>query len=364
MLGNTRQVCAAFGALVAAAVLGLVPACSSIGPAARVDGEPVATPMLVARLAAEQEASIRDAREPFEQAIDPELLELSGSRMPSREELEASILGQLVLTEVVHQQLEAEGESITAADRGAAWHTTGDLLEHQNGQHGPLSEAFIGVQVEFAAAMEAVERAFASQETVTTADAREVYDQDPLAWGEQWCTTLLVVPDDAVGELVTARFEAGDTAEDIASFLRADPATVDERTGDIGCRTLDELDERFGLPDSYELGDAVATTPEGSLSGLVRIAGMDGGPSDLALVHVQQVQPVPFAEAQGDVYAELEAERTWAGQERLINAAAGADVWIDPDIGTWEPDVGVVPPGGLDDPADEEFEPIAEEIRT
>jgi hypothetical protein len=343
----------AMTALLGLAALALS-SCSDIAPIATVDGEPAAY--------AFQVAAIVDELDRYQHEAAAQLEEEAGEPVPDsfelpRDELESAVLSQLVAVEVSQQQLADRGDEVTDADREAAeeqLRASGELVDVD------LPDELRQRSLDQLAVQAALQRSFVEEHPVEDADVRQAYEEAPDVWGMRRCGSLLALRDEALIVRVRARWERqdpGDSWEAIVADLQEDPATADPRSGDFGCLTGQEAQERFG----GAIGEVFDELPAGSISDqVIDIGNPDDETFATTIVYIESVEPVPFEDVEDDIRAALESVAALEGSPSAGAQLGEVDVWVDPTYGTWDAEtMAIVPEGG----STERFVEIGEEIR-
>lgn len=148
---------ARYAALAAVGVLALH-GCASEPVAARIDGDAVASVGMVQRLAEEELAAEEAELSETLPEVDAEMIEVMAADGSTADERAASLLGQLILTDLVHRELRSRGRRIDAADVAGARAAIDDEVGDHVGGDGPLSDRYVAVRVEFETATRAAER--------------------------------------------------------------------------------------------------------------------------------------------------------------------------------------------------------------
>jgi hypothetical protein len=272
------------------------------------------------------------------------------------------VLSAMIIDELVARELEVRGVQPTDEDRAA-----GERQYEQGfaSLAGALPEDFRTRQVEALANRAALGRLLAAnqpQGPPTPEEIRAYYDANieeitDRAGGDFACTSHILVAfaDPAAGgapaeptpeqeaaaraeaEATLARLRAGEDFAAVATEVSDDPGSA-SRGGDLGCNPPDS-----GFVTAFE--DAVYAQPVGVVGEPVRT------PFGYHLILVRSRGVLPFEEVEDDIARILEQERAGgpesALQAWLSEAAASAEVTVDPRWGRWDPEeASVVPPEG------------------
>jgi parvulin-like peptidyl-prolyl isomerase len=272
-------------------------------------------------------------------------------------EFTAQMLSFRVASLLVEQELAETGQSATDQDRQQAQQT----LE-QVPATADLPEDVRLRLVDELANQQALSRVLEEESGgsgVTDEQVRQYYDDNVEAFmanlgGESACLSHILIAFDptnfsAVEPTPAQDADARARAQEAVDRVRAGEdfaavAAVSDDTasaaegGDLGC-----IGRGTGYPEAFE--EAALTQPIGEVGDPVRT---EFG-YHVLLVRTQGV--VPFEEIEDDIRAQLEQQAQQAGGSLgpwLQEAAATADVTVDPRFGTFDPSSGglVVPPDG------------------
>jgi hypothetical protein len=194
VLLNTRWVHTSIGAGIVVLAVAALPACSSIGPAAVVDGEPVSAPFLVRGQAEDAEhAIIGVASEAAEQleasgASDAEVERSYGDVAPPEGTFDAAVLQSTIGTALIRRELAERGVPVTDDDVGRAQEQV--LSDPDLGGQLELSDLLLDAAVEARAVQIALGRSLVADGEVAGDTAAEV-DQGAEQAVTAWLTTAL-----------------------------------------------------------------------------------------------------------------------------------------------------------------------------
>jgi len=317
------------------AVLLLVGALSACGTgpvgqraAATVDGQEISVDKITRLLEAQTRylESQRDQPGVDPAAVEQALASVSGTGTgtfamgEATAALQAWINYQIVLADV-----EANGESITDADREQARTQLAAQVGGEEVLDG-LDAELIQFTIDSAAADIAIDRVVA-QLPVEDRDQRlqELFEQ--VAPTRPLCLSIIVSETEADSQAALERVEAGEEFSLVATEMSADPATAEDG-GFSGCASVERAGEFFG-------GD-YSTAAEGDVTGPTELDGL------FVLVHVDSTTGPTFEQLQVELEQQLAADDGNRGMEYRNELRMNADVQVDPRFGTWDASTGML----------------------
>jgi parvulin-like peptidyl-prolyl isomerase len=257
----------------------------------------------------------------------------------------AQVLSLAIYNRLIASEVDERGLEVTPEDREAAEAQFESLVEDPTA----ASESFRERQVTNIANQVALTRDLESatpSAEVTDEDVRAYYDENIEQIMEQsgdfLCASHILVATETDVEDAQARLAAGEDFAAVAASVSTDQASA-TNGGDLGCQPQGSFVEEFEA--------AANAQPIGEVTDPVQTE------FGFHLILVRSRGELPFEEVQEDIRQLLTEQAQGEGgavvTAWLEEALAGADVTVDPQYGSWDPAIGVVPPEGATPPESE-----------
>lgn len=254
-------------------------------------------------------------------------------------DLQAQILSQLVVTELLLQWADDIGVEATEADIEAE---RSELIEQLGGQEAfdeavsqsGLSEEEITEQLRQRVLQDKIADSVSEDVEVTDAEVEAFYEENAeTRFGETATARHILVETRAEARDIVAELEAGGDFAELAQEHSTDTGSA-EQGGE-----LPEFGRGQMVP---EFEEAVFAAEIGEIVGPVR--------SEFGF-HIIEVLSISEGQSLDEVRDEIRAELAETGQGEILQQELGrrteeADVTVNPRFGAWNPATGQVEPGG------------------